>query len=142
MSREVLLRETFLDDEKSPVAYSAPKVVYDYLKKHRPEEKFTLKKVREFEQRHVLGNQLLRNAKEGKERGAPTLSYGLHELWQIDLVDTHDKHYVLACIDVTSRQGDLVWVSNKSGPKVLEAFRKVIQKWRRFPPPLTDRQRY
>lgn len=126
MSREVLLRETFLDDEKSPVAHAAPKIVYDYLKKHKPEEKFTLREVREFEQRHVLGNQLLRNAKEGKEQGAPTLSYGLHELWQIDLVDTHDKHYVLARIDVTSRQGDLVWVSNKSGPKVLEAFRKVI----------------
>ena len=55
-------------------------------------------------------------------------SYGLHKLWQIDLVDTHDKHFVLAHIDVTSRQGDLVWVSNKSCPKVLEAFRKVIQK--------------
>ncbi|KAJ7392162.1 hypothetical protein OS493_013534 [Desmophyllum pertusum] len=61
MSRKVLLRETFLDDEKSPVAHA--------------EEKFTLKEVREFEQRHVLGNQFLRNAKEGKERGAPTLSY-------------------------------------------------------------------
>ena len=45
MSREVLLRETFLDDEKSPVAHAAPKIVYDYLKKHEPEEKFTLREV-------------------------------------------------------------------------------------------------
>ena len=126
MSRKAVLRETFLDDKKSPVAHAAPKIVYDYLKRRRPEDNFTLKEVREFEQRHVLGNQMLKNAKEGKEKGAPTLSYGLNELWQVDLVDTHDKHYVLARIDVTSRQGDLVWVSNKSGPKVLEAFRKAI----------------
>lgn len=126
MKRKAVLREIFLDDEKSPVAHAAPKVVYNYLKRHRPEDKFTLKEVREFEQRHALGSQLLRNAKEGKENGAPTLSYGLNELWEIDLVDTHDKHFVLARIDVTSRQGDLVWVTNKSGPKVLEAFRKLV----------------
>ena len=58
MSRKAVLRETFLDDEKSPVAHAAPKIVYDYLKRRRPEDNFTLKEVREFEQRHVLGNQM------------------------------------------------------------------------------------
>lgn len=126
MERERILREVFLNDEKSVVAHAAPKIVYDYLKRHFPKAGFTLQEVREFEQRHALGSQLLRNAKEGTEKGAPTLSYGLNEIWQLDLADTHDKHYVLARIDVTSRQGDLVWVSDKSARKVLQAFRKLI----------------
>ena len=126
MDREAILREVFLNDEKSPVAHAAPKIIYDYLKREVPEAAFTLKEVREFEQKHALGSQLLRNSKEGSAKGAPTLSYGLNKLWQIDLADTHDKHYVLARIDVTSRQGDLIWVSNKSARKVLEAFRKLI----------------
>ena len=51
---------------------------------------------------------------------------GSNEIWQLDIADTHNKHYVLARIDVTSRQGDLVWVSNKSAHKVLQAFRKLL----------------
>lgn len=38
----------------------------------------------------------------------------------------HDKHFVLARIDVTSRQGDLVWTPNKSGQAVLKAFKTII----------------
>ena len=125
MERERILREVFLNDKKRVVAHAAPKIVYDYLKRHFPKAGFTLQ-VREFKQKHALGSQLLRNAKEGTEKGAQTLFYGLNQIWQLDLADTHDKHYVLARIDVTSRQGDLVWVSDKSASKVLQAFRKLI----------------
>ena len=41
MERERILREVFLNDEKSVVAHVAPKIVYDYLKRHFPKAGFT-----------------------------------------------------------------------------------------------------
>ena len=121
-----LVLKAFTDFENSPVAFAAPKLVYEYLKHNHPQIGITFREVQEFEREFVGVNQLLKNTKEGKEKGVPIVAYGLDDLWQADLVDTHDKHFVLARIDVTSRQGDLIWVSNKSGPAVFEAFKKLV----------------
>ena len=121
-----MLLKAFTDFDNSPVAFAAPKLVHEYLKHNHPQIGITFREVQEFEREFVRVNQLLKNTKEGKEKGVPIVAYGLDDLWQADLVDTHDKHFVLSRIDVTSRQGDLIWVNNKSGPAALEAFKKLI----------------
>jgi len=102
-TRESVLREAYLNVRLSPVAFAAPRVVLAYLRSEKLHNKFTLAEVKRFEKRYVLANQLLRNVKEKVDKGPSTKAYGLGDLWQADLVDMHDKHFVLARIDVSSR---------------------------------------
>lgn len=85
-SRESVLREAYLNERVSPVAFSAPRVVFAYLRSEKPSYKFTLAEVKRFEKKYVLANQLLRNAKENVDKGPPTKAYGLDDLWQASLL--------------------------------------------------------
>ena len=96
--------KAFTDFENSPVAFPAPKLVYEYLKHNHPQIGITFRKIQEFEREFVRINKLLKNTKEGKEKGVAIVAYRLDDLRQADLVDTHEKHFVLARIDVTIRQ--------------------------------------
>ena len=81
-----MLREAFLDERVSPMAFAGPRVVLAYLRSTKPSYKLTLAEVKRFEKKYVLANQLLRNAKENVAKGPPTKAYGLDDLWQASLL--------------------------------------------------------
>lgn len=83
--RQSVLREAYLNERVSPVAFAAPRVVLAYLRSENPSYKFTLSEIKRFEKKYVLANQLLRNAKENLDKGPPTKAYGLDDLWQASL---------------------------------------------------------
>src|SRR6267154_2654310 len=69
-----------------------------------------------------------------KFRRRRTISKGINELWQADLVDMsllsneNDSHrYLLTCIDVFSKYARVEPLKNKSGSTLTAAFAKMIE---------------
>ena len=129
MLRKEFLTTIFTDPEKSSVAFSPSRIIYNHLQTNYPELNFTLKELQDFERTEVYENQIIRrNIRKIPRGGLRTIAYGLDDLWQMDLVDLHDGHFVLARIDVTSKQGDLIWIGDKSGKKVLQGIKKLEER--------------
>ena len=70
-----------------------------------------------------------------KFRRRRTLSKGINELWQADLVDlsllsneNNSNRYLLTCIDVFSKFARVEPLKNKSGSSLVTAFSKMIAK--------------
>ena len=118
------------------MAFSSPYVVYKYLKGKFPHHSFILKEIREFERNEVFPSQLNKEIRVKKKKDASNRvwSFGLDDLWQLDLVDMHrnrkNEHFVLSKIDVTSKKGDLIVIGRKTARNTLRGIKKNDrEKW-------------
>src|SRR6267154_352399 len=76
----------------------------------------------------------LHKQKKTKYRRRRTISKGINELWQADLVDlsllsneNNSQRYLLTCIDVFSKYARVEPLKNKSGNALTAAFTKMIE---------------
>lgn len=135
-----LLATLYLDIEKSPVAFTSPKVVYEYIRQELGIKSIPLSALKSFEAEHVRPNQVTRDVRNGRR---PTLGYyapGLDSQWQIDLVDLHRSNnanntysFALTKIDLFSRQVDAELVTRKTADKVVQAFDAICKRRGRWP---------
>lgn len=126
--------QAFLD-KNSPVYLQSPRRVHKYLQSSGL-SKITLAEVNAFEKQHVRANQIIRSRKKVFKR-LTTRANGLNDQWQLDLVDLHSNivgnKFLLTKVDVFSRQGDAEVVGDKSGPKVLAAFKRILARSTGYP---------
>lgn len=122
-----LLNALFFNAEKSPVAFTQPNTVWNFVKEWNV---WGLKKkdVWDFFHAHAPELQKIRPKRQQFER-LWTFAYGLNDRWQCDLLDwKRGPHvrFILTKIDVFSRKVNAKVISSKGGAVVARAFKEIL----------------
>lgn len=128
VEKEDLLNALFFNAEKSPVAFTQPDTVWNFVKEWnvvglKRKDVFDFFKSRASE---------LQKIKPRRKRFPRlwTFAYGLNDRWQCDLLDwKRGPHvrFILTKIDLFSKKANAKVISSKSGPVVTEAFKEILR---------------
>ncbi len=128
---ELNILDTIYNDPRHPAGFSTPNVLYKHVKKHG----ITRKQVAEYlrsKDSYTLHKQTRRR------RRNRIVVYNIDEQWELDLTDlgsiaefNDGYRYLLCCIDTLSKFAWVLSLKRKTGPVLLEAFKKIIETGRK-----------
>lgn len=133
VTKEDLLSALFFNAEESPVAFTQPNTVWNFLK-YWDVSGIQKKDVEEFYRRRASELQTRRPVRKRFDRHY-TWAWGLNDRWQLDLLQKEKKSsgrygnfaFILTKIDVFSRKVNAKAITSKSGPVVVKAFQEILQ---------------